>query len=63
MDIDKVKCEAWNEMLIKLIKMSKELNKDEVKYIKTTFAISDVKLESRELEKNNEKSVCNLKKN
>lgn len=50
-------------MLTKLTKMTKEINNDELKYIKANFAISDGKLESQELEKNNEKSVSNLKEN
>lgn len=50
-------------MFTKLVKLTKEINNDELKYIKTTFAISDEKLKSQELEKNNEKSVCNLKEN
>ena len=51
MNIDKEKCEAWSEMIMALIKMAKELNNDEAKYIKANFAISYGKLELQELEK------------
>lgn len=55
MNIDKGKCEAWSEMIMALIKMAKELNNDEAKYIKANFAISYGKLELQELEKDNKK--------
>jgi len=41
---------AWTKKFIQ-----EDINNDELKYIKTTFAISDEKLKSQELEKNNEK--------
>ena len=63
MNIDKEKCAAWSEMIMALIKMAKELNNDEAKYIKANFAISYGKLELQELEKDNKKSVYNLKEN
>lgn len=51
MKIDKKKCNAWSEMLLALIKMAKELTKDECTYIKANFIIALGRVELEELEK------------
>lgn len=50
MNINKEKCNAWCELLISLMKMTKEINKDEARYIKANFAIAFGNLELQELE-------------
>ncbi len=51
--IDRKKCNAWCDMLIALMKMTKELNDNETKYIKAMFSIAFGNLELNELEENN----------
>lgn len=50
MNVNKEKCNAWCELLIALMKMTKEINNDEAKYIKANFAIAFGNLELQELE-------------
>lgn len=60
MEINKEKCNAWCDMLMALMKMTKELNNDEAKYIKAMFLIAFGNLELQELEeKNKQKSIRN----
>lgn len=57
MNINKEKCNAWFELLISLMKMTKEINKDEARYIKANFAIAFGNLELQELEEKNKQSL------
>lgn len=57
MNINKEKCNAWCELLIALMKITKEINKDEVRYIKANFAIAFGNLELQELEEKNKESL------
>ena len=50
MNINKEKCNAWCELLISLMKMTKKINKDEARNIKANFAIAFGNLELQELE-------------
>lgn len=60
MEINKEKCNAWCDMLMALMKMTKELNDDEAKYIKAMFSIAFGNLELQELEeKSKQKSIRN----
>ena len=49
--IDKNKCNAWCDLSLALIKMTKDLNENEVKYIKAMFSIAFGNLELEELKK------------
>lgn len=51
--IDEKKCNAWCEMLMALMRMTKDLNDDEAKYIKANFSIAFGKLQLQELETKN----------
>ena len=51
MNINKEKCNAWIDALLAFVKMSKELNDTEYRYIKANFSIAFGKLELQELEK------------
>ena len=48
--INKGKCNAWCDMLMALMRMTKDLNDSEAKYIKAMFSIAFGKLELQELE-------------
>jgi len=50
MKINKEKCNAWCDMLMALMRMTKELNNNEAKYIKAMFSIAFGNLELQELE-------------
>ena len=50
MKINEEKCNAWCDMLMALMRMTKELNNDEAKYIKAMFSIAFGNLELQELE-------------
>ncbi len=50
MNIDKGKCDAWSSVLLALVKMSRNLNDDEYRYIKANFSIAFGKLELQNLE-------------
>ena len=45
MKINEEKCNAWCDMLMALMRMTKELNNDEAKYIKAMFSIAFGNLE------------------
>ena len=49
MDINKGKCSAWISLMFALLKMSKELNESERKYIKASFSIALGNLELEEM--------------
>jgi len=49
MRIDKEKCSAWIDLILALIRMTSELNKYEVKYIKATLAIKYGNLQMQKL--------------
>ena len=51
MNIDKKKCEAWCDLMLALMKMTKDLNDTEYRYIKANFSIAFGKLELQELQK------------
>lgn len=55
--IDKKKCEAWCDLLMALVKMAKDLDKDEAKYIKAIFSIKFGELQLRELETKNKQKL------
>ncbi len=57
MEINKEKCNAWCDMLMALIKMTKELNRNDAKYIKAMFSIAFGNLELEELENSNKKGI------
>ena len=48
--INKEKCNAWCDMLMAFMRMTKDLNNDEAKYIKAMFSIAFGNLELQELE-------------
>lgn len=48
--INKGKCNAWCDMLMAFMRMTKDLNDSEAKYIKAMFSIAFEKLELQELE-------------
>lgn len=48
--IDEGKCDTWCEMLLAIIRMAKELNDSEVRYIKAKFSIEFGRLELQKLE-------------
>lgn len=50
MKINKEKCNAWCDMLMAFMRMTKDLNNDEAKYIKAMFSITFGNLELQELE-------------
>lgn len=54
--INKSKCEAWAEMLIAILKMTKDLTDDEFEYIKANLSIAYGQLKLEELEKKARKS-------
>lgn len=58
MNIDKGKCDAWSSLLLALLKMSRDLNDDEYRYIRANFSIAFGKLELQNLEK---KQKCERK--
>ena len=49
-NINKKKCSAWCELLLAIMKMTKELNKYEKKYIYANFTIAMANLELEELQ-------------
>ncbi len=51
MSIDKKKCEAWCDLMLALMKMTKDLNDAEYRYIKANFSMAFGKLELQELQK------------
>ena len=53
--IDKKKCSAWCDLLIALIKMTKDLNYSEAKYIRATVSMAFANLELQELEEESKK--------
>lgn len=57
-NIDKKKCNAWCELLLAIMKLTKELNKNEKRYIMANFTIALASLELEELqEKSGGKNV------
>lgn len=56
-NINEGKCKAWCDLLIALVKMTKDLNDSEATYIKANFSIAFGKLKLQELE--NQKSLKN----
>lgn len=52
--INKAKCEAWCELMISIIKLSKELTDKEYDYIKANVSIAFGKLKLQELEAKDE---------
>ena len=52
MEINIEKCNAWCDMLMALMKMTKDLSNDEAKYIKAMFSIALGNLALQELEEN-----------
>lgn len=60
--IDKKKCSAWCDLLIALMKMTKEINHSEAKYIRANFSIAFANLELQELEKENKLIVTTTEK-
>ena len=52
--IDKSKCEAWAEMLIAILKMTKDLTDEEFDYIKANISIAYGQLKLQELETKDE---------
>lgn len=57
MDINKGKCDAWIDALLALVKMSKDLNNEERKYVKGCFFNAWGNLELKELNKEEIKNV------
>ena len=55
MKINKKKCNAWIDLMLSLTKMTRELNKDEMKYIYGCFSIALGELELKELKEKNAK--------
>lgn len=51
--INEEKCNAWCEMLIAFMKMTKDINNSEARYIKAMFAIAFGNLEMQELKEKN----------
>lgn len=52
MDINRGKCDAWVDLLLAIVKLSKDLNKEECKYVKGCFFTALGNLELQELDKN-----------
>ena len=49
-NINEGKCNAWRDMLMALMRMTKDLNESEATYIKANFSIAFGKLKLQELE-------------
>ena len=54
MKISKEKCKAWIELIMALIKMTRELNDEEAKYIKARCSILIGELELQKLKEEGE---------
>ena len=54
MNLNKEKCKAWIDFIMVLIKMTRELNSEEVKYIKSNCLIQLGELELQKLKKERE---------
>lgn len=52
--INKSKCEAWVEMFMAFLRMTKDLTDDEVEYIKANISIAYGQLKLQELETKDE---------
>lgn len=59
-NINEEKCNAWCDMLMALMRMTKDLNDSEATYIKANFSIAFGKLQLQELE--NQTFRKNMKK-
>lgn len=55
MNLNKEKCNAWIDAILALIRMSKDLNDMEYRYIKANLSIEYGKLELQKLEEKNNK--------
>lgn len=55
MEINIKKCDAWCEMLLAIMALTKKLNRNEKTYIKANFKIAMGNLELQELEAKNAK--------
>lgn len=54
MTINKEKCNAWIEMMMAILKMTNELNEEELDYIKANFAIAYGTMKLKKLEAKDE---------
>lgn len=54
MTINKKKCNAWIEMMMAILKMTKELNEDELDYIKAHVLMMQSQIILEELEAKDE---------
>lgn len=57
MNIDKGKCVTWIDLLLVIVKLLKDLNEDECKYVKGCFCTALGNLELKEFNKEEIKNV------